>query len=88
MKKALLHFAVAVMFVAVFILAIGSLYGCQVDVSGAVGCKAFYPNKGGSADKDIGDPRKGMYDGSGYSESHTSGGSSGEQSPFKRIGEK
>lgn len=59
--------------------------GCQVDVSGSVGYKAFYPDKGGSKDKDIGDPRKGMYDGSGFGESHTSGGTSGTTEHFRGL---
>ena len=87
MKKALLHYVIAVMFVAVCIAAIGAACGCQVDVSAGLGYKAFYPNKGGSKDKDIGDPRKGMYDGSGFGESHTSGSSNGNSEHFHGLKE-
>lgn len=85
MKNALVHFLIVVILVATCIVAAGSLVGCQVDVSAAAGYKAFYPDKAGGKDKDVGDPRKGMYDGSGFGESHTSGGSSGSSEHFKGM---
>ena len=58
------------------------LAGCQVDLSGSVGAKAFYPNKVG-AQNDLGDPRKGAYDGSGYSEENSAGSVSGTPSGLR-----
>jgi len=61
-------------------LALGGLVGCQVDVSAGLGSKLFYPDSVGNSK--LGDPRKPMYDGSGYVERHTAGG----QSDFKGFG--
>lgn len=49
--------------------------GCQVDVSGGFSTKALYPDDIGTWP--IGDPRRGMYEGSGYGERHTAGSESG-----------
>lgn len=49
--------------------------GCEVSVSATTGGKLFYPNKVGNGD--LGDPRRGMYDGSGYRESSGAGSSTG-----------
>jgi len=57
-------------------LVIIHLTGCQIDVSGAVGTKMFYPDKIGGKDKDIGDPRRPMYEGSGFYERHAAGSQS------------
>ena len=53
-------------------LCLGGIFGCQLDVSGGVGAKALYPDNLG--EHKIGDPRRPMYEGSGYSERHTAGG--------------
>ena len=74
---------VLVLFILMIVAALGAA-GCQVDVSGAIGAKAFYPNKAGGKDKDVGDPRTGMYDGSGYGERH-SAGSDGGTEHFKPL---
>jgi hypothetical protein len=60
-----------------------ALSGCQVDVSGAIGAKAFYPDRVGK-ESYLGDPRRPMYEGSGYAERHTAGGESGFQG-FRKL---
>lgn len=55
-------------------ICLGGSWGCQVDVSGAMGGKLFYPDSIGG--KTIGDPRRPMYEGN-YSERHASGGEFG-----------
>jgi hypothetical protein len=77
--KGFAWFMASVLFGMLIVLAVSCLTGCQVDVSGAVGGKVFYPDKTGK-DKDLGDPRKGMYDGSGYVEKAST------QSDFKGFG--
>jgi hypothetical protein len=44
--------------------------GCQLDVSGAIGGKVFYPNSAGSAK--VGDPRMGQYE-PGHTETNSAG---------------
>lgn len=59
--------------VLVFVaLCLGGIFGCQLDVSGGVGAKALYPDNLG--EHKVGDPRRPMYEGSGYAERHTAGG--------------
>ncbi len=48
------------------------LGGCQIDVGGHVGTKLLYPEQIGETK--LGDPRKPMYEGSGYTETTTTGG--------------
>lgn len=57
--------------------------GCQIDVSGGIGAKAFYPDNAGESR--LGDPRRPMYDGSGYVDRHTAGNQS-EFQGFKKMG--
>ena len=53
--------------VLVFVaMCLGMNTGCQVDLTGHVGSKAFYPDSIGNTK--IGDPRRPMYEGSGYGE--------------------
>lgn len=58
--------------IALGITAVLWLGGCQIDVSGGFGTKLFYPDSFGN--KQLGDPRKPMYEGSGYTERRTTGG--------------
>ena len=60
--------------ILLFLIFLGLSAGCQIEVSGAAGSKLFYPDNLG--DKKVGDPRKPMFEGSGYTERHTSGGES------------
>ncbi|MFM2357506.1 MAG: hypothetical protein RJA61_243 [Candidatus Parcubacteria bacterium] len=46
--------------------------GCQADVNLGLGGKFFYPDQVG--EKKLGDPRKPMFEGSGYTERQTAGG--------------
>ena len=62
------------------------LAGCQVDVTASAGGKMFYPKNIGKYA--CGDPREGMYNGSGYGESFGSGGTTGTNSGFAKLGEK
>jgi hypothetical protein len=66
---------IVLIYAAVCFAAVCSM-GCQVDVSGSVGGKMYYPDKLGGKDKDVGDPRRPMYEGSGYVERHLAGGQS------------
>ncbi len=70
----------------VFVLAVLVLIctGCEVSVSAATGGKLFYPNRVGKGD--LGDPRRGMYDGSGYSERAGAGSSSGKFDGLRHEG--
>lgn len=49
-----------------FALCFGGLVGCQIDLTSHLGSKAFYPDSIG--DNKVGDPRRPMYEGSGYTE--------------------
>lgn len=74
-----------VLFVSVTLVAsLGCLTGCEGNASVSVGGKAFYPNKGAGKNNDLGDPRKGMYDGSGFGESHSAGSQVG-RGPFNGL---
>lgn len=53
-------------------LCLGGIMGCQTDVTLGLGGKLFYPDQVG--EKKLGDPRKSMFEGSGYTESLKSGG--------------
>ena len=52
------------------ILSVFALGGCQIQMSGAVGAKAFYPDAVGTAK--IGDPREGEY-APGHAETNSAG---------------
>ncbi|TSC61385.1 MAG: hypothetical protein G01um1014107_4 [Parcubacteria group bacterium Gr01-1014_107] len=58
--------------------------GCQIDVSGGIGAKGFYPDRYGGSSY-LGDPRRPMYEGSGYVERHTAGSQSDLQG-FQKMG--
>lgn len=53
-------------------LVICVMTGCQMDVGGHLGTKAFYPDTMGS--KKLGDPRRPMYEQPGYTETAKMGG--------------
>lgn len=66
-------------------LCLGGALGCQIDASVGLGTKVLYPDNLG--EMKVGDPRRPMYEGSGYTERHTSGGETGF-SAFKNAGKK
>jgi len=53
-------------------ICLGGIIGCQSDINLGLGGKFFYPDQVG--EKKMGDPRKPMYEGSGYTERETRGG--------------
>ncbi|MEX1027419.1 MAG: hypothetical protein WD049_05350 [Candidatus Paceibacterota bacterium] len=61
------------------------LAGCgqQVDFSAGVGWKSLYPDDIGP--HKLTDPRRGMYEGSGYGERHTAGSEGGFRFGFRRM---
>ena len=69
----------------VAIAVVSYLVGCQLEVSGSAGTKVFYPDKLWGTK--LGDPRRPMYEGSGYGERNTAGSESGTRG-FGGLGKK
>jgi hypothetical protein len=66
------------------VIIIASNIGCQSDFSVGLSNKVFHPDN--SKGNPVGDPRKGMYDGSGYHEG-VNAGDVKQNSGFRTIGE-
>ncbi len=60
-KLAILTFLCYAVLCSLMLTCMVELGGCQIDVGANLGTKMFYPDKAG--DSNVGDPRKGMYEG-------------------------
>ena len=69
---------------AMMVGALLAAVGCQAGVVVSTDAKLFYPDKVGK--HDIGDPRKGMYDGSGFAEGQIAGSAGAPVKGFDGIG--
>ena len=72
---------VVIFALAMGILAAALLCGCEISASTGGAAKTFYPDRYGT-ESYLGDPRRPMFEGSGYTE----GNRAGHQSGFQKIG--